>query len=113
MATHFDATTPAVHDRRALFLAAISDDVSRVEQTVLSLDLVSGQHAARDAQISLQKIDHVQQRIMDLVALFEGMAAGHLDEASLVNRLKLEETRGLVSSDSAQSESSSGDLDLF
>lgn len=113
MVTQFDATASVFHDRLARYLAAISDDVSKVEQTVLPEDLVAGQNAARDAQISLQKIDHVQQRIMDLVALFEGMAAGHLDEASLVSRLKLEETRGLVLPDAALTKSSSGDLDLF
>ena len=113
MATRFDATAPAFHDRLAHYLAAISDDMSEVEQTVLSADLLAGHQPARNTQISLQKIDHVQQRVMDLIALFEGMADGHLDEASLVGRLKLEETRGLVSSDQEWVQSRSGDLDLF
>ncbi len=63
--------------------------------------------------MSLQRLDHVQQRITDLCVLLDGIAKRRDLHLLIVQELDLAETRALLETRLRQEEQASGDVELF
>ena len=113
MSGAIDHTGPGFYANLADYISAISRDVLEIERSISTGGI---EHPARlsDATlVSLQKIDHVQQRLADLATLFAEVAQGHVEEATIVRRLALAETRSLLGCDTKDRTKRTGDVDFF
>lgn len=95
------------------YLAAMSTDLLEIEHSILHADHLNGATLSKQEQISIQKIDHVYQRLTDLSLLFKGFSESVENTRSFSSKLALEETRALLDSGKARGLKTYGDLDLF
>ena len=113
MADAFNPRDPGFCKSLSKYLLGVCADVSEIEQTFLKLDLTSKSNIDHEAQISLQKLDHVQQRLLDLSGLFQGITEEFLSNKTLSHKLALAETRALLGQAHVEKSAHSGDIDLF
>ena len=95
----------------ARHLSVISSDIAEIE--VLIANLGADPNVSHQDLVTLQKIDHVQQRIGDLAVLFDELVQGDVSKVDLSNRVVLAETRRLLSNAVVRSQDTPGDVDLF
>ncbi|MEM9870714.1 MAG: hypothetical protein AAF822_05620 [Pseudomonadota bacterium] len=113
MSGAIDHTGPRFYANLADYISGISRDVLEIERSISTSGI---EHPARlsDATlVSLQKIDHVQQRLADLATLFAEVAQGHVEEVTIVRRLALAETRSLLGCETKDQSKRTGDVDFF
>lgn len=99
--------------RVATYLRGLAADVLEVEDTLSATNGTDPCAPLLDAVVSLQKLDHIHQRLLDLVRLCDLTAEGALSHRTVADTLHLEETRALLNALEKDAPTSQGDIHLF
>ncbi|WP_299692929.1 hypothetical protein [uncultured Tateyamaria sp.] len=113
MTSQFDPGGRAFYASLARHLGAISSDVAEIERLIATLSPEADTGLAHETLVTLQKIDHIRQRIADLATLFESVGQDDVCETTVIDRITLAETRGLLNGVATKPQIEAGDLDLF
>lgn len=107
----FDLNDANFCNRLGRHLEYISSDILELETAISEMHLnVEVKH---DAQVSIQKLDHVYQRIVDLASLFDAISKEYKSDITLLEKVSLAETRALLLPNPQETYPPSGELDLF
>lgn len=99
--------------RLASYLRALAADVLDVEDALSAPESEDPSAPCADAVVSLQKLDHIHQRLLDLVRLCDLTAEGVLSHRTVAKTLHLAETRALLKTLEKDTPSTQGDVHLF
>lgn len=113
MEEHPGSINPELAGRLSKYLRAIEMDLKAVEDRLSRERAQTTSHKDPHAIRDLQKLDHAQQRVQDLIRLFSALASTKVMVDRAQDSVVLEETKLLVTGREMLCGSSSGDLDLF